>query len=699
METLEEVKCLQEKEEAGIVPYGFHNNGKNVGKYDGKHIALKSLSPVPSSAATTGIDAHIEVVIKSSPCSQSVLLGKNAKAEQKAESEQNGNDSFDLVSCNALYQSNMVDDGNTTCKKRTISKLATNEEGEHSLKNDYFDVHFLPQCFTSSIIEETVTSLENAIAHSSEHISSSPKAPCLKDGVGCFSTASCSANELVIPQRKRPHQSQSQSQVVHETNTTQAGAGGSTGAILSVEQQKTDLLVLSSNVYLANCSHPGVCKDSLYVSQQSTAGPLPEDSAKKKDWSAPTTVFEVMIEPKGSSAPSKKKPRTLYSTVQLQQLEAAFQEDHYPESAKRKAIAVSVGVSPQRIMVWFQNRRAKFRKLEKSLEKVEQVHSSRVCSVSVPHRQDSTASQVLHRNNRQLCLGTCLARKERNLPWPTQPVQHNSAPDKQNDFSKQASGAAYNSDEGQNATTSSCTHLENHIAEQIRSPDRNYSSLQDAFSPPLESPPPIRRTKLPACLIKSLQQGNVIDEAADGLIKDAQTAMGWTRIGCNNESPDHHKGFQMVSSHESYSNQFLPHHLQGQGVQNFKCDNERLLSAITNASTSQYRSPCSTVQSTSRQPPSRWLPPFASFARGSMQHCNAIPNRQLAGSGFTAGPSGSTVNLITMPGHKSKVTSTTSFHSRDNEHQMCQSMHDTGFSKECGFAVPPSSSVLSKSGW
>uniref|UniRef100_UPI0035901776 uncharacterized protein n=1 Tax=Myxine glutinosa TaxID=7769 RepID=UPI0035901776 len=423
----------------------------------------------------------------------------------------------------------------------------------------------------------------------------------------------------------------------------------------------------------------------------STAGPLPEDFVHKKDWSAPTTVLEVMMEPKGSSAPSKKKPRTLYSTVQLQQLEAAFQEDHYPESAKRKAIAFSVGVSPQRIMVWFQNRRAKFRKLEKSLEKVEQAQSSRVCSVFGPRRQDATASQVMHGNNRQLCLDTCyLGRKETNVLWPTQPVRPKLAPDKQNDFSKQGSGAACNPDEGKNATISSCTRLENHVAEQIHSPDRNCSSLRDAFSPPLESPPPIRRTQLPACLIKNLQQGDVIDKAADGLMKDAQTAMGWTRFGYNNESPDHHKGFQMVSSHGSYSDQFLPHNLQGQGMQNLKCDNERLLPAITNASSSQYWLRRHKVQSMSRQPTSTLLPPFPSFACGSTQHYNTNPNKQLADSAFTAGPTGS-VNLTTMPAHKGKVTATTSFHYRDNEHQMRQSMHDTGFSRECGLTVPPSS--------
>ncbi|NXI54950.1 NOBOX protein, partial [Chloroceryle aenea] len=63
--------------------------------------------------------------------------------------------------------------------------------------------------------------------------------------------------------------------------------------------------------------------------------------------------------------PVRKKSRTFYNAEQLEELEKMFQEDHYPDSEKRREIAAVVGVTPQRIMVWFQNRRAKWRKLER----------------------------------------------------------------------------------------------------------------------------------------------------------------------------------------------------------------------------------------------------------------------------------------------------------------------------------------------
>ncbi|XP_006887335.1 PREDICTED: homeobox protein NOBOX [Elephantulus edwardii] len=61
----------------------------------------------------------------------------------------------------------------------------------------------------------------------------------------------------------------------------------------------------------------------------------------------------------------RKKTRTLYRSDQLEELERAFGEDHYPDSDKRQEIAQTVGVAAQRIMVWFQNRRAKWRRVEK----------------------------------------------------------------------------------------------------------------------------------------------------------------------------------------------------------------------------------------------------------------------------------------------------------------------------------------------
>ncbi|XP_032533279.1 homeobox protein NOBOX-like [Chiroxiphia lanceolata] len=61
----------------------------------------------------------------------------------------------------------------------------------------------------------------------------------------------------------------------------------------------------------------------------------------------------------------RKKSRTFYNAEQLEELEKVFHEDHYPDTEKKMELAAAFGVMPKRIMIWFQNRRAKWRKSEK----------------------------------------------------------------------------------------------------------------------------------------------------------------------------------------------------------------------------------------------------------------------------------------------------------------------------------------------
>uniref|UniRef100_A0A669B9W8 Homeobox domain-containing protein n=1 Tax=Oreochromis niloticus TaxID=8128 RepID=A0A669B9W8_ORENI len=90
----------------------------------------------------------------------------------------------------------------------------------------------------------------------------------------------------------------------------------------------------------------------------------------------------------------KKRTRIDYSTDQLEHLEALFQEDHYPDVKKRKVIAASVGVTPQRIMVWFQNRRAKWRKVRGVTAKVE--HGQSRAEYSPHHQINPTLPTLAH---------------------------------------------------------------------------------------------------------------------------------------------------------------------------------------------------------------------------------------------------------------------------------------------------------------
>lgn len=118
-----------------------------------------------------------------------------------------------------------------------------------------------------------------------------------------------------------------------------------------------------------------------------------------------------------------KRPRTKFTKEQTEILETAFSKTQYPNLIIIETLSNLMQLSPERISVWFQNKRARFKKFQKQelikqeeIEKTNQLSSTFKLPIIVNNEINKSSIKKQYNNDTNIMKPTCNTNSTAKLP-------------------------------------------------------------------------------------------------------------------------------------------------------------------------------------------------------------------------------------------------------------------------------------------